>query len=979
MVTPPTGTTGPVGKSSTPKRNNAARMFGYDVFISFALGPPPRGTHGYASDLARRLRERDLTVFFSEDEASPGEQLDSTLLKALHRSRTLVVIANRGTLEEPRWVRTEVEEFRSRHADRPIIPISIDGALQDATLAEQTRQWLAFQDKIWLDESHDAVAQGIASEDLVARLAMAPVGRSSNVKWRWVIRAVVAVLAVLTVAAIGFGIDARKQSKEAQRQQGIAEMNAAEAKHQQGVAEGNAAEAQRQQGIAEKNAAEASRQEGIAKQQARISTSRALGAASVLNKDSQLDLASLLSSEAIRIGDTFEARNAILSTFQANPRLLAYLPHRAFVNSVVFAQDGALLVSGGQDGYITFWDIATRQAVGEPVKGDAKSVNSITLSPDGKLLASGGSDGAVKLWDISTRKLVGKPLKDHTTSVNSVAFSPGDGKLLASAGSDGSIRIWDVASQESLGEPIQGGTDAISSIAFSPDGELLAAGSAGPVLLFQVSNGQLLKTSKQALVTGLAFTDGDTLATTSHVGGTIGLWDVRNLNSVGTLGDPRGSAAHNLCVTRDGKLLASANDDGTVQLWDMAARKPLPERLQGHRGSATSVAFSPDGKLLASAALDKAVLLWNIARDLPLVEHFPERIPAPKVLAFNPDGNLLASASFNDTVRRWNVSSRKRIGDAIRFEARGESNSSDRRYTSDSTSVAFSQNLKMIASGNREGSVVLWDLASQQRLGEPLKGDATSVNSVAFSRDGSLLASASSDGFVYLWSVASSLALRKPLGSHSGVRCVLFSPDGKLLASASEDGTVQLWDVRRRQPLGAPLKGSRWAASSFAVNDQLWNIAFSRDGKLLAAGGKDGTVRFWDVAKRQPVGEPLLGSLEISAVAFSPDSRMLVTGSIRSGVQLWDVADRQTLGEPFRTSVTSFAFSPDGKLLVWGSNDGYIWVSDVSPAFWLGRSCPLANRNLSIAEWQHYVGSDVPYHRTCPNLPPGQGAPGGTK
>lgn len=73
-------------KSSISKRtrDNATRLFGYDVFNSFALGAPPRGTHSYASDLARRLRERNFTVFFSEDEAAPGAQLDSTLLKALH-------------------------------------------------------------------------------------------------------------------------------------------------------------------------------------------------------------------------------------------------------------------------------------------------------------------------------------------------------------------------------------------------------------------------------------------------------------------------------------------------------------------------------------------------------------------------------------------------------------------------------------------------------------------------------------------------------------------------------------------------------------------------------------------------------------------------------------------------------------------------------------------------------------------------------
>jgi hypothetical protein len=201
------------GASRAPRRNNAARLFGYDVFISFALGPPPRGTHSYASDLARCLRECDFTVFFSEDVAAPGEQLDSTLLKALLSSQTLVVVANRATMQEPRWVRTEVETFRSRRADRPIIPINVGGALQDPILAEQIQQWLQYHDKIWLDESVDAVTNGIASNELVERLALAPASRRSNVKWRWVVRAIAATLVALTVAAIGFAIRAEHQAK----------------------------------------------------------------------------------------------------------------------------------------------------------------------------------------------------------------------------------------------------------------------------------------------------------------------------------------------------------------------------------------------------------------------------------------------------------------------------------------------------------------------------------------------------------------------------------------------------------------------------------------------------------------------------------------------------------------------------------------------------------------------------------------------
>ena len=83
------------GEQVANRRSIAARLFGYDLFFSFALGPPPRGTLSYASDLARRLRERDFTVFLSEDEAPPGEHLDKPLRKALHRSRILVVTVNR--------------------------------------------------------------------------------------------------------------------------------------------------------------------------------------------------------------------------------------------------------------------------------------------------------------------------------------------------------------------------------------------------------------------------------------------------------------------------------------------------------------------------------------------------------------------------------------------------------------------------------------------------------------------------------------------------------------------------------------------------------------------------------------------------------------------------------------------------------------------------------------------------------------------
>jgi WD40 repeat protein len=158
-------------------------------------------------------------------------------------------------------------------------------------------------------------------------------------------------------------------------------------------------------------------------------------------------------------------------------------------------------------------------------------------------------------------------------------------------------------------------------------------------------------------------------------------------------------------------------------------------------------------------------------------------------------------------------------------------------------------------------------------------------------------------------------------------------------------------------------------------------VAFSPGGKILASGSLDETVLLRDLARRQLVGDPLKAHDSVWSVAFSSDGRILASAGIDGAdkeVQLWDVARRERLGQPLRwqtdgtSSATTVAFSPNGKSLASVSGDTtMLW--DVNFESWISRLCAIANRNLSLSEWQRYVGPNIGYSKICPNLPPGDG------
>jgi len=112
------------------------------------------------------------------------------------------------------------------------------------------------------------------------------------------------------------------------------------------------------------------------------------------------------------------------------------------------------------------------------------------------------------------------------------------------------------------------------------------------------------------------------------------------------------------------------------------------------------------------------------------------------------------------------------------------------------------------------------------------------------------------------------------------VKSIAFSPDGKTLAAGTAQRTVKLWDVAIGQEV-CTLSGHGL---------EVWGVAFSPDGKTLASGSLDHTVKLWDAATGQEV-RTLSGHTHfVYSVAFSPDGKTLASGSRDGMIKLWDVA-----------------------------------------------------------------------------------------
>ncbi|MDJ0716543.1 MAG: NB-ARC domain-containing protein [Prochloraceae cyanobacterium] len=226
--------------------------------------------------------------------------------------------------------------------------------------------------------------------------------------------------------------------------------------------------------------------------------------------------------------------------------------------------------------------------------------------------------------------------------------------------------------------------------------------------------------------------------------------------------------------------------------------------------------------------------------------------------------------------------------------------------------VAFSPDGQMLATGNWNYLVYLWDVATGNQL-LICSGHGDKIWSVAFHPQGHLLASASEDRTVKLWDCQTGECIRTLTGHSGCVRSVDFVSSGEFLFSGSADGTIRQWDVNTGKCVRVLEKHAAG----------VWSIAISQDGSLLASGGDDLKIELWSTATGDCL-KTLEGNVDwIRALAFEREGNILASGSVDRKILLWDLNTGQCIRtlEGHTHIINGLAFISQQNLLASSSSD----------------------------------------------------------
>jgi WD40 repeat protein len=648
-----------------------------------------------------------------------------------------------------------------------------------------------------------------------------------------------------------------------------------------------------------------------------------LFAQQVRNRAVSLEIGALESSAAQRLAALGRDHFRLLwKTSRESTALVQILTgHEDLVTAAAVAPDSRHAISGGYDGTIRIWNLATGQLL-RSFAGHETAVSALTVAPDGFQALSASHDRTLKLWDLATGQML-RVFSGHEDGVSAVAVAR-DGRHVLSGGYDGTVRLWDLSNGQlrytfrpgfasnrfadtwdlATGQPrsdFVGQKCPVSAVALAPDSRhAVSALQDGTLTVYDVATAQFLRSihGHETTVSAVAVGPDGRHALSGSYDFTLKLWDLANGQLVRSF-TGHGDKVSSLAITADGRVALSASYDRTLKLWDLQTGHLL-RTLAGHEDAVSAAVFTPDGRLVLSGSHDRTLRLWNLATGDILYDHSSAGHEAEvSAVAATPDCRSVLSGSHDRTLRLWDLAS----GRIIRcFSGHDDTVSA----------VAISVDGLRGLSGSYDRALRLWDLQTGHIV-RSFIGHEDAVSAVAVTPDGRHALSASHDRTLRLWDLATGQHLRTFAGHERAISAVVVTPDGRSALSASHDRTLRLWNLATGQHLH----------TFVGHHDKVNWVASTPDGCYAISASSDRTLRLWNLTTGQQLRCFAAHERALSTVAVTADGRHALSGSEDRTLRLWDLSDGVCRAVAvLESSPLAIAMPPIGRTVVVGDRVG---------------------------------------------------------